>query len=199
MVLNSVNENRVLKPSANMIDQELLKAIAAGDKDAFERFYRRYFKKIASFAARITSQADLAEDVAVDTLMVIWKSADGFLDHSKVSTWVFGIAYRVALKTRKKNKTDIDENVELEDIPDVATGLDQLEQVFLRDQLARALQQLPLEQRSVLELTYYYGFTYPEIGEIMECPVGTIKTRMLHARSKMKHILSASSGRRKGG
>lgn len=181
--------------SPNEIDKQLLTAIASGDKDAFERFYRRYFKKVVGFALRTTANNETAEDVAVDTMMVVWRTAKNFGDRSKVSTWVFGIAYRVALKARAKNKTDVDDNVELEELPHGSTGMDELERVFLRDQLGRALQSLSIEQRSVIELTYYYGCTYPEIGEIMGCPVGTVKTRMLHARSNMKHILSTQSRR----
>ena len=59
----------------------------------------------------------------------------------------------------------------------------------LEDLLARALRKLPPEQRAVVELTYFYGFSYLEIAEIVSCPVNTVKTRMFHARRKLQPLL----------
>ncbi|MEM6549439.1 MAG: sigma-70 family RNA polymerase sigma factor [Pseudomonadota bacterium] len=173
-------------------DHQLLNAVAAGDVHAFERLYRRYFRKVIGFAARITDRADLAEEVASDTLMTVWRSAERFEGRSRPSTWIFGIAYRIALKARTKRGPE-ERYQELDDqFPAESTGTEEVERLFLREQMGRALRTLSPEHRAVIELTYYYGHHYTEIAEIVGCPVGTVKTRMMHARRNLKQVLSAA-------
>lgn len=187
------------KQTENDVDHDLLQAVAASDKNAFERLYRRYFKRLSSFAVRVTARPDLSEDVAIDTMMVVWRKAGDFSSKSQVSTWIFGIAHRVALNAVRKSQINgQDDDVDVDDLSSAQSGHEVLEQVFLRDQLGRAMQELSVEQRSVVELTYYYGCTCVEISEIMSCPVGTVKTRMRQARKILKSILSPGQGHKLG-
>lgn len=170
-----------------MSDEELLAAIAGGDVSAFEVFHRRWFGRVMRFAARIADSQDAAEEIANDALMTVWRTADRFEGRSKPSTWIFGIAYRMSLKARakagrRKNDVELDENL-------VAGEGDAAEQVILRKDLAGALARLTPELRAVVELTYFNGCLYTEIAEILECPVGTVKTRMMTARRRLRQML----------
>ncbi|MEO1293511.1 MAG: sigma-70 family RNA polymerase sigma factor, partial [Pseudomonadota bacterium] len=129
--------------------------------------------------------------VASDALGVAWKSAERFEGRAKVTTWLFGIAYRMAMRAvsrRSRRSSDVEYD---EDIHAPVTETNEVETVFLRSQIARALESLSAEHRAVVELTYYHGLHYTEIAEIAGCPVGTVKTRMMHARAKLKKIMSA--------
>lgn len=174
--------------SSELTDDALLAAIAQGDMNAFEQIHRKYFPKLMHFAKRIVDSPEAAEEVANDVLMTVWRTADRFEGRSKPSTWMFGIAYRMALKQRQKlglrrGDVELDEGLVGDEKDTAAT-------VILATDLARALKQLKPELRAVVELTYYNGYLYSEIAEILECPVGTVKTRMMTARRHLRDMLS---------
>lgn len=155
---------------------------------AFEKIYHRYFPKLMHFARRIAGSSEAAEEIANDTLMVVWRTADRFEGRSKPSSWIFGIAYRLSLKQRqslgrRKGEVVLDENL-VDDNSDTADA------VMRQKDLDGALQQLTPELRAVVELTYYNGYLYTEIAEILGCPVGTVKTRMMTARRRLRAMLS---------
>ncbi|WP_181820935.1 MULTISPECIES: RNA polymerase sigma factor [Rhodobacterales] len=171
-----------------MSDNDMLAAIAKANVQAFEQLHRKYFPKLMHFARRITDSAEVAEEVANDVLMTVWRTADRFEGRSKPATWIFGIAYRMAIKQRQKlglRKGDVELDESL-----IGDGKDTAEQVAMSTDLTKALQQLKPELRAVVELTYYNGYLYTEIAEILDCPVGTVKTRMMTARSRLRETLS---------
>ena len=169
-------------------DESLLEAIARGDMAAFENLHRRYLPKLMHFARRITESHEAAEEVADDTLMVVWRSAGRFEGRSKPSSWIFGIAYRLAMKKRQSMGRYKDDVVLEDDLLD--DNSDTAEAVIRKNDIASALQQLTPELRAVVELTYYNGYLYTEIAEILGCPVGTVKTRMMTARRRLRNIMS---------
>jgi len=170
-------------------DGELVKQVAGGDRLAFQALYRAYFPRLARFLDRMTRNMPLLQEIINDTMLVVWQKADSYDGSSKVSTWIFGIAYRQALKALRT----LDEP--LEDPPETA-GEEWHEPehavaaLQLQRGVGRALDALPLEQRAVVCLTYYHGMAYQEIAETMGCPVNTVKTRMFHARLRLKDMLS---------
>src|ERR1039458_7784513 len=85
-------------------DNELLLAIAAGDRRALETLYLSYHRRLARFLSRFTSRYENVEEIINDTFMVVWQSAKDFRYASQVSTWIFGIAYRTALKSLRRQK-----------------------------------------------------------------------------------------------
>ncbi|XDA99873.1 sigma-70 family RNA polymerase sigma factor [Sulfitobacter sp. LCG007] len=172
-------------------DEALLAAVANGDVNAFEEIHSKYFPKVMHFARRITDNAESAEEVANDVLMTVWRTADRFQGLSKPSSWIFGIAYRMALKQRAKQlkrKGDVELDEAL-----LSDGSDTETTVMHKKDLAAALRQLSPELRAVVEFTYYNGYLYTEIAEILECPVGTVKTRMMTARKRLREMLSDES------
>jgi RNA polymerase sigma-70 factor (ECF subfamily) len=171
----------------------LLQKVATGDRQAFQTLYVCYHRRLARFLTRLTRQYDVAEEIINDTLWVVWCKAPEFRGDSRVSTWIMGIAYRRALKTLKRLQTTTRQTALA--AADAEAAVDPgAETAELQEWIRHALMQLPLEQRMVLELTYFLGHSCEEIAEIMDCPVNTVKTRMFHARRKLRTLLPQSDG-----
>ncbi len=179
------------KISAKEHDSELLCAVAAGDRRALEELYLGYHRRLARFLSRFTPRYENVEEIINDTFMVVWQSAKDFRHASQVSTWIIGIAYRTALKSlrRQKNHTAAQN---LDDYPEQT--IDPTCDTEVQDWLKQGLNQLPVEQRLTLELAYHMGHSLEEIAAITDCPVGTVKARMFHAREKLRQYLPTLSG-----
>jgi RNA polymerase sigma-70 factor (ECF subfamily) len=175
-------------------DAQLLERIAARDLKAFEQLYRHYQPRLARFLVNIVNRPQLVEEVLNDTMMAVWSTAANFRGASKVSTWIFAIAYRQGVKAR----TRWDEP--LPDLPDHdqpsgdASPDELLHHSRAHDVLVDAMNGLSADHRAVVDLTYFHGMGYREIAEIMGCPVDTVKTRMFHARRKLKRVIPGDSG-----
>lgn len=168
----------------------LLAQIRAGDAAAFEELYRLYHPRLTRFLLRFIRRPQLAEEVLNDTLMVVWERADTFHGTSKLSTWIFGIAYRKAMKGLRRQ----DEPVEDRDLDLLASEATSPEDAMGQNKaqilLKQAMNELSADHQMVLDLTYYHEMGYREIAEIMDCPVDTVKTRMFHARRHLKKRLA---------
>jgi RNA polymerase sigma factor (sigma-70 family) len=167
----------------------LIGRIAAGDWRAFEALYRAYFPRLGRFLQRMTRSTALIEEIVNDTLLAVWRKASTFNGSSKVSTWIFAIAYRRACKALQAvdepAEAGIDEREGLDaDRPDW-----QFERVRLAQAVDAALAALPLAQRTAFQLTFYHDMSLTDIADIMECPVNTIKTRLFHARKRLAVLL----------
>jgi RNA polymerase sigma-70 factor (ECF subfamily) len=171
-------------------DLALVQRIAESDRRALEDLYHHYHRRLARFLTRVTYRYELAEEIINDTLWVVWQQAGEFRGGSRVSTWIVGIAYRRALSTMRH----VSVRPSLAGWDDPEATEDMAADIERRDLLDRALASLPLEQRLVLELTYYLGHSCEEIAEIAACPVNTVKTRMFHARRKLRELLPKLSG-----
>jgi RNA polymerase sigma-70 factor, ECF subfamily len=179
------------KNSPKENDNELLAAVAAGDRRALEELYLGYHRRLSRFLSRFTQRYENVEEIINDTFMAVWQSASSFRSASQVSTWIFGIAYRMALKSlrRQKNHTaarSLDEYPEQSVNPVLAAET--------QDWVTHGLNCLPLEQRLTLELAYHMGHSLEEIAVITGAPVGTVKARMFHARQKLRLYLPALGG-----
>lgn len=167
----------------------LIGLVAAGDKRAFEALYRAYFPRLTRFLHRMTRNAMLIEEIVNDTLLAVWRKAATFNHTSKLSTWIFAIAYRRACKSLES----LDEPQQ--DGIDEREGLDadrpewQFDQVRMAEAVDGALAVLPLAQRTAFQLTFYHDMSYTEIADIMDVPVNTIKTRLFHARKRLAVLL----------
>ncbi len=180
-------------PSGRAVEERecaLLARIAGRDSAAMKELYLLYHRRLARFLMRLTTRYDLAEEIINDTFWVIWQHAGDFRGASRVSTWILGIAYRRGLKTlRYAGPPPVDCDVETEPAAD-----EPARQEELNEWLDVALRRLPLEQRTAIELAYQLGHSCEEIAAIMQCPVNTVKTRMFHARRKLKALLTTLAG-----
>lgn len=181
-------------------DVQLLKQVARGDKTAFETLYRRYYRRLSQFVYRLTPNQQLGEEVVDDTMLAVWRSADKFAGRSKVSTWIFGIAYRRTMKSldreMKHANVDSDEGLLDAQVDTDATRDPHLFAVAntMQRELDTFMEKLDVKQRVALQLTAL-GHSYPEISEIMDCPAGTVKTRVFKARTRLKGYIDSAGSR----
>jgi RNA polymerase sigma-70 factor (ECF subfamily) len=175
-------------------ERDLLARISRGDLAAFERLYRLYQPRLTRFLTTLLKRPQLIEEVLDDTMMVVWQTAGNFRGSSKPSTWIFAIAYRKAHKAKARwpdpvEDPENDTRVSEEPLPD-----EQLHHDRLRSALMKAMDHLSADHRAVVDLTYFHGLGYREIAEIVDCPIDTVKTRMFHARRRLKQALTGSLG-----
>jgi RNA polymerase sigma-70 factor (ECF subfamily) len=179
--------NRPLSPS-DLEDTALIALVASGDRVAFEKLYSAYHNRISRFLARFIRSRENLEEIIDDTFMVVWRNARHFRHASRLSTWIIGIGYRTALKSiRGTQHQMVPQHIEdlTEKRPNHAVECEQ------KDWVKKGLDRLPLEQRLILELAYGLGHSIEEIAAITCSPIGTVKTRMFHAREKLRHYLPA--------
>jgi RNA polymerase sigma-70 factor, ECF subfamily len=172
-------------------DNELLIAVAAGNRQALEELYLGYHARLARFLSRFTPRYENVEEIINDTFIVVWQNARDFRHASQVSTWIIGIAYRTALKSLRRQKK-FASTQSADDLPEQTT--DPTREAEVQDWLAHGLNQLSMKQRLTLELAYHMGHSLGEIAAITDTPVGTVKARMFHAREKLRRYLPVLGG-----
>ena len=169
-----------------------LERIARRDRAAFEELYNEYGPRVFRFAVRMIRDETKAEEVMNDVMVEVWKSAGKFKGHSRPSTWIFSIARHRALNAVRRKQiptTALDDAVEIQD--EGEDPMASTDQSTTSDLLRTALDQLSHEHREVVELTFFHGMSYKEIARIVECPEGTVKTRMFHAKKQLGPLLTA--------
>lgn len=179
---STINESR--QPE----ERALLDRISSNDRDALAELYRRYHGRLFKFIFRMTRSHTLSDELVNDIMLIVWKSAATFRGDSQVSTWIFGIAYRQTLKRLSKRQLEIAPD---KDPDSIATSLGR--NVEREDWIRFALDALSPAQRLTTCLVFYVGLTYGEVAEVTDCPVSTVKTRMFHARQKMKKQLEETA------
>jgi len=180
--------------AARLQEKELLDRVSAKDVHAFEELYRIYQPRLARFLSTLVQRPQLVEEVLDDTMMAVWQTAQSFRGASKPSTWIFAIAYRKALKARGRWPDPVEEPAFDERVSEDAAPDEELHHQRLHEALVTAMSSLSADHRAVVDLTYFHGLGYREIAEIMACPVDTVKTRMFHARRRLKDALAGEFG-----
>ena len=182
---------------AEPTDEQLISAICKGEEYAIEILYERYHRYAYSLAYRILSDPQAAEDIVQDTFLSIWRKAPSYqAQHGSVHSWLQAIVrHRAIDKVRAAahhdhqwNPIQVDNE---QDPPD--EQLDVWEQTWQCEQhriICAVLDQIPAEQRVVIELAYFGGYTHTEISEQCHIPLGTVKGRMRLGLQKMKILLA---------
>ncbi len=170
----------------------LLDRVRRGDRGAFSELYRQYHPRLCGYLRRLLPNPATVEEVLDDVMLVVWKDARKFRGEAAVSSWIFGIAYRKALtamRTERRYQAPFDRSADVSAVAAVSSQHDEW--------IRAAITQLSSDHRQVVELTYFGGFSYREIAEIAACPLNTVKTRMFHARRRLKVLLPVLEGRAK--
>lgn len=176
--------------SVNSAELALLDSIVQGDRHAMKALYELYLPRIARFLHRVTRDTELIQELTNDVMMAVWRGATEFRRESSVSTWILGIAYRKgldAVRSRKRYGELINS------LPEPLGEETVREGVAAQRDLDHLLSLLSPEQRAVAELSFDFGYSYPEIAEILDIPVNTVKTRMFYARQTMQASYNQSS------
>ena len=171
----------------------LVGRVAAGDCVAFEVLYRGYYRRLTRFIEQLTRKRHLVDEILDDTMLVVWRKAARYNGHSRVSTWIFAIAYNEVMRAHhRERRAD-----RVPSHPDDGVCVQSLETDYIeseaRAMLRDVVNELSVEHRAVIELTYFHGFGYKEIAAITGSPLNTVKTRMFHARRRLRALLAADT------
>lgn len=171
-------------------EARLIRRVASGERGAFEELYRSYHPRLTRFLSNMLRKPELVEEVLNDTLLAVWRRPDSYSGASKLSTWIFAIAYRKALRARSRfdepvEDKEMDARASEEAGPEQHLGHKQIQEVLMG-----AMEGLSADHRAVVDLTYFHEIGYKDIAEIMDCPVDTVKTRMFHARRNLRGALT---------
>ena len=181
------------KPSPkeqDQIDRSLLDRISENqDRQALTQLYEYYRHPVGSFLSSKLREKKLIEEVFNDVMLVVWRKASSFQGKSKVSTWIFGIAYRTCLSHAKKESKHTDQ-IQDDMLNDVADSTES----DLSQTLRASMTELSDDHRTVIELAYYFGHSITEISEIIDCPSSTVKTRLFYARQHLKKCIENHIG-----
>lgn len=175
-----------------MDDTDLIAGIASGDKSAMRELYVRHNTVVYAFAMARCGNSELASDCVHDTMLDVWRSASRFAGQSSVKTWLLAIARNKLIDAlRKRGRISYVE--EVPETPDTAPDPEAAAiAASEKKRLHRCLEGLKDAQRAAIRLAFLEDLTYADIAEIEAVPVGTIKTRIFHAKQALMRCLSSS-------
>jgi len=166
-------------------DFDLVRRIAAGDDDALRELYAVHGQRLYAYAARVTGDLAVAEDVVQESLVAVWKSAGRFRGEGRVLAWLLSIVHHKALNAMRIQSPvtleQVDRLTDTSPSPDERAALNER-----HCQLRASLERLSLEHRTVLELVFYQELSLSEAAQICDCPVGTIKSRLSYAKTQLR-------------
>ncbi|MGI9203136.1 MAG: RNA polymerase sigma factor [Woeseiaceae bacterium] len=169
-------------------ERDVLARVANGDRDAMTHLFSIYHRRLFNFVYRLTSSFSIAEELVNDIMLLVWQKASTFRGESRVSTWIFGIAYRQTMRRVTRKQLETSSSIDVDTFPADGEGMTETE-----DWILHGLHKLPAAQQLATVLVFYLGLSYEETAAVAGCPVNTIKTRMFHARRKLREYLEASA------
>jgi len=173
----------------------LIKKIADGDEEALKKLIKIYRNRIFLYVYGLVGNYEDSEEVTAETFFQIWRSAKNFKGLSRPSTWIFGIARNLTMNLLRKKRREL-LTYELED-RDIAVSDEDLPQNI--ELLRIAVEKLSPLHREVIHLAFYEELPYSEIAKILGIPENTVKTRVFHAKKKLKEIVKELEGEYKKG
>jgi RNA polymerase sigma-70 factor (ECF subfamily) len=171
-------------------DEALMGRVAEGDRLAMEVLYARHHVRVFRFVLRLIGDEALAEDLATEVFLDVWRHADRFEGRSAVSTWMLGIARFKALSARRRRAVELlDEEIaktieDPADDPAIALEKNDTSRV-----IRNCLKRLAPHHREIIDLAYYHEKSLEEVAAIVGIPKNTVKTRMLRARMRLAGLL----------
>jgi RNA polymerase sigma-70 factor (ECF subfamily) len=177
-----------------LADEELMQLVREGDARAFEIVFDRHSGPAFSLAYRMCGRRAMAEDVVQEAFLSLWRSGARY-DRARgsVRSWVLGVVHNRAIDALRRGVVRDSRNVDDQGLAERVAASELTEAEVARREEAReirgALGELPVEQRHVIELAYFGGFTHAEIAAMLEVPVGTVKGRMRLGLTKMRLAL----------
>ncbi len=188
----------------NFTDRELVKRVQNGDKSAFDLLVLKYQHKIIKLVSRFVREPSDALDVTQDSFIKAYRALPNFRGDSAFYTWLYRIASNTAknfLVSQRRRLGDVgidsEEMMSREEefgLNDVATPENILAKDEVQHTVFETIENLPDDLRTALTLREFDGLSYEEIAEVMECPVGTVRSRIFRARETVSEKLCALSG-----
>jgi RNA polymerase sigma-70 factor (ECF subfamily) len=171
-------------------DAALLRRIGRGDEDAMAAFYREHGRVVLAQVLLVVGERVLAEEIVQDAMLAVWRGAGSFRGESSARSWVIAIARRQTRDRLRARRLRVVDDAFLADQPGSGPGpevtaLDRAELAEVRG----AIRELASPHREVLGLVFGSGLSLPEVGGVLEIPVGTVKSRLTAARTALSRIL----------
>jgi len=164
------------------LDRAALAGIIQGDRQALAELYNRHAHALVRYLAHLTGDPPVAEELVQDLFMIVWRDAGRFRGDSTVRSWLFGIAHNLGLmELRRKRPDSLDETAAGRLAAPDPDPADLTDLALDKERLVVALEKLPAAQRAVVELTFYHGLARTEVAQVLDCPVGTVKSRLHYA------------------
>lgn len=177
-----------LVATTDLSDGELLQQVGAGDRGAFELLYRRYARSVFGLAVRRLGDRGRAEDAVQDAFASVWRSASSYRpERGPGAPWLYAVA-RNAIADRGRARVEPPVDAPESPSSDPEPG-ERAEAGWLAWRMHRALEELPPNERSVLELAYWSELSQTEIAEFLNIPLGTVKTRTRSALARLAGML----------
>ena len=172
-------------------DGQLLRRIGQGDEDAMAAFYREHGRVVLAQVLLVTGERVLAEEIVQDTMLAVWRGAGSFRGESSVRSWVIAIARRQTRDRLRGRRLRVVDDAFLADQPSSSPGPEAmaLDRADLAEVMG-AIRQLAPAHREVLGLAFGSGLSLPEVADVLEIPVGTVKSRLAAARTALSRTLS---------
>jgi len=178
-------------------DSNLIRQIAAGDADALQQLFQRYERLVFSLALRIVDETTVAEEVTLDVFLRVWQKADHYrAEKAQVKTWLMRITRNIAIDHLRRNSrrglhTQVDwaDSAHRELLPVAPSSEETASANIRQESVVRAVSSLPDNQQTALSMAYFKGYSHREIAQILNEPVGTVKTRIRLAMKKLRHLL----------
>jgi RNA polymerase sigma-70 factor (ECF subfamily) len=169
-------------------DGDLIRRVARHDANAFEALYRRYARSVFGLALRRLGDRMRAEDAVQETFASVWRSARTYKpDRGPGAPWLYAVA-RNAIVDRARNRSEPPGEA-----PDLASGElgpeERAEASYISWRVHRALEELPPNERDVIELAYYGGLSQSEVSDFLNIPLGTVKTRTRSGLARLADLL----------
>ena len=185
-------------------DKQLVARVQKGDKRAFDMLVLKYQYKVHAIVSRYIKDFDEVNDVVQEAFIKAYRALANFRGESQFYTWLYRIAVNTAknylvARNRRPPASDVDvEDAEFYGGSDSLKDVDSPENLFFRDELEKvvdeAIQGLPEDLRSALTLREFEGLSYEDIATVMECPVGTVRSRIFRAREAIDHRVKKMMG-----
>ncbi|MEV6630309.1 RNA polymerase sigma factor [Actinoplanes sp. NPDC051470] len=171
------------------VDAALLGLVARGDSAALTRLYEAHSGRLFGYLLRLAGDRGVAEEILQDTMLAVWRSAGSYAGGARVTTWLFGVARRQAHNRLRNVAPPVP--AEAVDRPDGTPGPDELAIAAAGGTpVAEAIGRLPDHQRDVIGLVFVAGLPLADAAEVLGVPVGTVKSRLHHARARLAQLLS---------
>jgi len=201
MVVMSRPEVRKLKPASGPGEEPeadqaaLLILVARGDHGAFERLYRQLAGPVYGVVRQVLRDPAQSEEVAQEVLLEVWRTASRFdPDRGSAASWALTIAHRRAVdRVRSENASTARE---AKAAPDIMTEHDNVSEAveasLERQRVTRCLEGLTELQREAIKLSYYGGYSYPQVGQLLGVALGTVKTRIRDGLIRMRDCMGVA-------
>ena len=172
------------------MQRELVERAIEGDHEAFSDLARASIRKLYAVARLILRDDTRAEDATQEALVAAWRDLSSLRDPDRFEAWLHRVVVRECYRLAKRDRRRIEVEGQVRPLTETS---DIGHQQAVRDELERGFARLPVEQRSVLVLHHYLGYSFPEIASVLGIPVGTAKSRVHRATVAMRAALQADA------